>query len=175
MDQNYPNDVEQTAVTPLVVFDLDDTLANAEHRAHILEQEFETEGEKWDTFFDACDRDAPVFPIIAIYNSLVASGHYRVEIWTGRSEKVRQKTEDWLSKFLFDWFPRTADFYEIQGYKPVLRMRPADDFRKDTEVKGEFLEQAGQTPFMAFDDRNVMVKWWRDQGVTCLQVKESDF
>lgn len=176
------NDSSRASALPLVVFDLDDTLADSRHRAHILQQEFPTESAKWDAFFDECHKDEPVFEILAIYNSLAASGHYRVEIWTGRGEAVRAKTEKWLSLFLFgghdfEVVPYEAIPYEVipQSYKPVLRMRAVGDFRVDTEVKGDFLKEAGQNPYMAFDDRDVMVKWWRDQGVTCLQVKESDF
>ena len=165
------NDSDQTSAPLLVVFDLDDTLADTSHRRHILDADHPSESAKWDAFFDACDGDVPKFEILSIYNALWLSGHYRLEIWTGRSEKVRAKTEAWLSMFVVG----NADTVSEELQPPIVRMRAADDIRHDTEVKADFLKEAGQHPFFVFDDRNSVVKWWRDQGVTCLQVKESDF
>ena len=88
---------------------------------------------------------------------------HRIEIWTGRSEKVRKKTEDWLITFLPGYINCKA-----------LRMRGADDFRPDTEVKGDWIAQHGK-PDLVFDDRNKVVEWWRCQGITCCQVKASDY
>ena len=44
--------IKQDKNLPLVVFDLDDTLAMIGERANILKQDFPTEAEKWDTFFE---------------------------------------------------------------------------------------------------------------------------
>lgn len=148
-----------------IVFDLDDTLADTSHRQHILDQNHETESDKWNTFFDACDKDSPVLALIEFIDELayrLCKTDHRVEIWTGRSDSVRDKTEAWLQKHL-----------ECHNFIP-LRMRADGDFREDTEVKGDWIEQYGK-PDLVFDDRNKVVKWWREQGVTCCQVKESDF
>lgn len=144
-----------------IVFDLDDTLSDTSHRQHILEQEFETESQKWNAFFDACDRDLPKMDILQVLNDLVEAGH-RIEIWTGRSSRVREKTKRWLHRYVFD-----TD-------KVVLRMRQDGDHRHDTEVKAEWITRFGK-PDLVFDDRNSVVKWWREQGITCCQVKESTF
>ena len=154
----------------LVVFDLDDTLSITEHRAEILNQEHETEADKWQAFFERCDEDEPNRPVITIYNALVSqtAGSCHVEIWTGRPERFRGKTENWIHRHMFT--------NELSGMiQPVvLRMRPDDDFRHDTELKGDWLERYG-TPIIIFDDRNSVVKFWREQGIVCAQVKESNF
>ena len=142
-----------------VVFDLDDTLADTSHRQHILQQEFESESDKWNAFFDACPEDKPKREIIQILNALSQFGH-RIEIWTGRSSRVRSETNLWLQKHIY------SDY--------VLRMRPESDHRHDVEVKKGLIELHGK-PDLVFDDRNSVVKWWREQGVTCCQVKESTF
>ena len=60
---------------------------------------------------------------------------------------------------------------------PVL-MRPDGDHRHDTDIKPELLEKAGidlDTIAFVMEDRNSMVKKWRDMGLICLQVAEGDF
>ena len=145
-----------------IVFDLDDTLADTTHRQHILEQKgFTSESEKWNAFFEACDKDSPKTEIIELLDLLDFASH-RVEIWTGRSNRVRDKTEAWLEKHL-------NNFEDCE-----LRMRADGDYRPDTEVKADWIKQYGK-PDLVFDDRNKVVTWWREQGITCCQVKESDF
>lgn len=144
-----------------IVFDLDDTLACTDHRQHILEQEFDTESEKWNAFFDQCYLDKPVPAMILLFMHLVQTLGIRVEIWTGRSDRVAKDTTDWLNKHT-----------KVKNYS--LRMRKEGDFRPDTEIKAEMIKQHGR-PDIVFDDRNKMVAWWREQGITCCQVKESDF
>ena len=148
-----------------IVFDLDDTLANNAHRHRILNEKHKNEEAKWDAFFEACDKDI-IYPVIAeIFLGLTCPelGHH-IEIWTGRSEKVREKTIQWLAGHLPNFL----------YYNPTVRMRKIGDFRVDTEVKGDWIEEVGK-PDLVFDDRNNVVAWWREQGVTCCQVKESNY
>ena len=148
-----------------IVFDLDDTLSDTTHRQFILEQEFETDSEKWNAFFDACLMDTPNVPIVKLLDTLAAStNNHRIEIWTGRGEQVREKTLAWLNQH--------TQYFKYSFIN--LRMRPEGDFRPDTEIKAEWMQQHG-SPDIVFDDRNKMVNWWREQGITCCQVKESDF
>jgi hypothetical protein len=61
-------------------------------------------------------------------------------------------------------------------------MRKEGDFRPDDEVKPEllndFLEKSKLNKdviLMVFEDRNIMVKKWREMGLTVAQVAEGDF
>lgn len=139
-----------------VVFDLDGTLADIEHRRHFVD------GEKkvWDAFFNACNNDEPVWPIIYTLHGLKAQGH-RVEIWSGRSESVLKKTKIWLSK------------HSLAGI--TLRCRPEGDYRPDVELKKEWLDSCGVKPDLAFDDRVSIVRMWRDAGIICAQVAPGEF
>lgn len=152
-----------------IVYDLDGTIANIDHRVPLLDAEYETESEKWDTFFDACDGDG-VYPEIALLFDMLVHRCFiedrKVEIWTGRSEKVREKTERWLRLHLRE--------FNSRGIKTELRMRAIDDFREDTEVKGDWIKEYGR-PDLVFDDRTKMVNWWRDQGIACCQVRNSEY
>ena len=57
-------------------------------------------------------------------------------------------------------------------------MRKNNDHRHDIEVKPELLKEAGiKLDSIAFvlEDRNSMVKKWRELGLICLQVADGNF
>ena len=59
-----------------------------------------------------------------------------------------------------------------------LLMREDDDYRDDSIVKPELLDKAGiklDDILCVFEDRNRMVKKWRELGLTCVQVNEGNF
>lgn len=158
------------------VFDLDDTLTDTTHRRHILEEKHKNEEAKWNAFFDACDGDGVNPDMANLFQMLCGAPNISVEIWTGRSERVRWKTLRWLSrylptKYLHVWSDASGEMV-IKG--PPVRMRKENDLRDDTVVKAEFMRKHG-VPDLVFDDRTKMVEWWRAHGITCLQVQNSEF
>ena len=141
-----------------VVFDLDGTLALNEHRQHFVQRPV---GKKdWDAFFEACDEDEPNWPVIETLKCFVRDGK-RVEIWSGRKDSVVGKTRRWL--------------YSHGLGEVYLKMRPEGDTRPDTVLKKEWLDTSHKRPNMVFDDRNSVVKMWRENGIVCCQVAEGDF
>lgn len=136
-----------------VVFDLDGTLADIRHRRPLLPD--------WDAFFDACDKDEPIWPVIHVYHALRNSGMYLIQVWSGRSDVVRDKTEAWLEKHL--------------GHVPMLKMRKAGDYRPDVELKETWLDEHGTPLAMVFDDRDRLVEMWRRRGIQCFQVAPGNF
>ena len=134
----------------MIVVDLDGTLADDRHRQPFLQQR----PKRWDEYFEGCDRDTPIEPVIQIVRALFDDGH-QVEIWTGRSERVRRKTMEWL--------------YRYDVPYSYLRMRPGKDYRRDTILKGGWLETCASKPELVIDDRPQMVEFWREQGILCLQ------
>jgi hypothetical protein len=85
-----------------------------------------------------------------------------VVIFSGRSDEVRQETEDWLNKHQVPY--------------NLLLMRKAGDFTADEELKRAWLAQFPKEQILCiFDDRNKVVKMWRDEGVPCFQVADGDF
>ena len=140
-----------------VIFDLDGTLCDITHRMHFIEN-----GNKdWDGFYKACPADVPKYPIIEIKGMCHDAGH-RIIISSGRSENVREETEAWLQ--------RHDVFYH------ELLMRPDACFVPDQALKKAWLDQGvfGDKADILFviEDRDRMVKMWRDQGLTCLQVEQ---
>jgi len=142
-----------------VIVDVDGTILNATDRVHLLTQE----KPDWDAFYDACDEDMPIEPVIDLIKNL--SDRYHIVFCTSRHDKVRDKTRIWI------------DMYTSLWMSPIL-MRKTGDIRHDIETKPELLDRAGiNTKNTAFilEDRNSMVKHWRSLGFTCLQVAEGDF
>lgn len=75
----------------IVLFDIDNTLANCDHRLHY----FEREEMNWDEFEDQAVYDLPIQPIITTAQAYKALGK-QVWCWSGRTERIRTITETWL-------------------------------------------------------------------------------
>ena len=59
-----------------------------------------------------------------------------------------------------------------------MLMRRTKDYRSDDIVKKEMLDEMraiGYNPTLVFDDRDRVVKMWRENGLRCFQVAEGDF
>lgn len=139
-----------------VVFDLNGTLALTEHRAHFLAGP----GRKdWRAFYAACDLDEPCHPIIQTLIALDAAGH-EVEIWSGRSDEMKDRTTAWLAEHGLALIP--------------IRTRAASDHRADMVLKAEWLDE-GRTPDLIFEDRASVVAMWRARGIVVCQVALWDF
>lgn len=139
-----------------VVFDLDGTLALTEHRSHFLNRE----KKDWRGFYAACDKDEPCHPVIRTLLALYHTGA-EVEIWSGRSKEVLEKTTEWLGS-------HGIGFIKV-------RMREEGDHRPDTVLKKEWLDSCDQKPRLVFEDRASVVSMWRENGIVCCQVAPGDF
>ena len=140
----------------LVVFDLDGTLADVEHRRHLIEKP----NRRWDAFFAACPDDALIDAAALAFRAHEAAGH-RVEVWSGRSDAVRAETEAWLAGH--DLAPAR------------LLMRPDRDYTPDDALKEAWLDRADPAPALVYDDRDKVVAMWRRRGVPCFQVAPGAF
>jgi hypothetical protein len=141
-----------------VVFDLDGTLALTEHREHFMKRE----PKDWRGFYAACDEDQPRLPLIQTARLMLEAGH-RVEIWSGRSAEVLEKTKAWLIAHGLGKLPVHA-----------LKVRPEGDHQPDTKLKATWMVEYGK-PDLVFEDRASMVAMWRSHGIVCCQVAPGDF
>jgi hypothetical protein len=80
---------------PFAVLDIDATLSDTRHRLHFIEKR----PKDWDSFFAAGKHDAPLEEGRTVAVSL-ARGHEVVYL-TGRPERTRRDTEQWLKKHGF--------------------------------------------------------------------------
>lgn len=140
-----------------VIFDLDGTLADINHRLHFVQNG----NKQWDEFYAACPADGPKEPIINLAQMCADAG-YQIIISSGRSENTREATEKWL------------DDYVVPYHK--LFMRPNATFTPDQALKKAWLDQGLFGPkeniLFVVEDRDRMVQMWRQQGLTCLQVEQ---
>ena len=145
----------------VLVWDIDGTLANCEHRQHHVQNK----PKRWDLFNAGMANDSPHGDIIWLFQTLQKQEDTIMLIASGRGEEHRSITEAWLTE------------HEIFFRK--LYMRPAKDSRRDSIIKTEILDQIRMefaTPFIVFDDRNQVVnEAWRANGVRCLQVAPGEF
>ncbi len=142
-----------------VICDIDGTIANMEHRRMFLEHK----PKDWPQFFSNMINDEPVAPMIELIRTLWVAKH-NIIFCTGRPAEYRDVTIQWLIKHLF--------------YPKNLYMRKTKDYRDDSTVKLELLEQIradGFIPTIAFEDRDRVVKVWREAGIICAQVAQGDF
>lgn len=152
---------------PVVIFDLDGTLANMEHRLHWAKSG------NWDTFFSIVADDTPIKPMCDLVNDVMVNGT-EVHIWTGRSEVARNDTLWWLRTFVAE------DLYEDILEDPArLRMRASNDRSKDSDMKRRWWEKTPES-FQArvrfvVEDRDRVVQMWRGLGLTCLQCAPGQF
>lgn len=144
-----------------IIWDIDGTLANCEHRLHHIT----TPGKKkdWDTFFSLCRHDTPIPHMLRLYDELLVEPVFV----TGRRFETFDDTFDWLREHIDDTITRDR-----------LYIRAAGDRRDDDIIKIELLAEvraAGWNPIMVFDDRTRVVNAWRAAGVPCAQVAPGDF
>ena len=181
----------------MIIFDLDGTLADCNHRKHlvmrprgskhvitdsiphgngcILTGDYILEDGKkwvprWQEFFELCEYDLPIKPTIDILQELLFSDRQLV-IWSGRCESVRDKTNQWLHKHLYKCF-------ESKYWGNIdLRMRPIGDYTPDDQLKERWLDEElaqGCEIEFVFDDRPKVVKMWRRRRIFVFNCYQRD-
>ncbi len=148
-----------------VVVDLDGTVADCTHRLHFINGETKD----WKGFYEACKDDKPIASMIDMVRAL-NERYYYVIFLTGRSELARNVTQEWLQA------------NNLWNYDDLI-MRPLEDYRHDSVVKLEMLNNYIRTNLnddkeaigFILEDRATVVKSFRDAGFKVLQVAEGDF
>jgi hypothetical protein len=135
-----------------VICDIDGTLSDYSHRVALA-------GE-WNSFHALAHLD-PVIPQIRHLTDCLRESGHDILLWTGRPERYRVGTMDWLCE-------HGIGFNE-------LRMRPNDNLDSDVALKYQWLQELGEQPLFAIDDRDSVVKMFRDNGVVCLQPAEGKY
>ena len=149
-----------------VIFDLDGTLALIDDRRALATKD---NGKMdWDVFFDPknISLDLPNRPVITMAQMLKDQG-YRIVIFSGRSKGTKEATKEWLKVFLVPF--------------DVIKMRPTSKefmFMPDDKLKQMWLDKLfpnKEDILCVFDDRDKVVKMWRDNGINCFQVADGNF
>lgn len=142
----------------IIIFDLDGTIADIGHRQHLVAGK----KKKWRDFFAACIDDKPHEAVVAILRALYPM--FQIYIVSGRSDEVRGQTETWLKT------------NEVPYHR--LIMRKQGDYTPDNQLKIGWVNEGRidkERILCVFDDRDKVVRMWRDAGIACFQVAEGDF
>lgn len=174
----------------MIIFDLDGTLADCDHRRyhvdpskrsdcyyHSLSNLKQMQGwyylddvsypksrvkfkPDYEKFYGACDQDEPIEYVCEIMR-IYAFHKREFEIWSGRCESVIEKTIDWLHEHT------GLDFYS-DGLCPNLKMRPTGNSDPDEVLKEKWLDEElakGKKIDFVFDDRPKVIRMWRRRGI----------
>lgn len=145
----------------VIVFDIDGTLANIEHRRGFVA----SKPKNFKAFNAAIPQDTPHEEIVWLAKTFWEQGpNQKIILCSGRGEESRDVTVTQMNDF------------GVRFHK--LFMRQHKDYRADNIVKVELLAQIREEfgePFLWFDDRKQVVDAIRAEGVRVLQVAPGDF
>jgi len=145
------------------ICDIDGTIADNKHREWVLNDPMKLKKD-WNKFFSLMGDDKPIMYMHKLLWDLIGA-NAKIVYFTGRPEAYRQLTIDWILEY---HFPISMG----------VIMRPNGDYRPDDIIKWEMYQRyiaENKPPLMIFDDRNSVVKMWRQNGIPCLQCAEGDF
>jgi len=147
-----------------ILVDVDGTLLNNKHREGFLRRH----PKQWKDYNYNMKFDTPYDDIVWLVKTLHKAG-CTILICTARQDQADIiETTRW----------QLDEVCGLEGVYEKIYHRAAEDYRDDTVVKIDLLEQIkldGYEPYMVLDDRNKVVKAWRDAGLRCLQVQDGDF
>lgn len=149
---------------PIVLVDIDGTLANGEHREHHVKKE----PKDWDSYFNEQEGD---FPVVHIFKWVAElSKDHTIVVVSGRGAEREMSTRRWFNKV---WAPNPLfPELEVPNFHPfVMFFRDKGDRRPDDIVKKEMLNLLPTRPVLIIDDRPAVIRMWREQGLKVIPVK----
>ena len=151
-----------------IIFDIDGTLLNIQHRVHHLNKT----PPDWKSFNGNMEGDSPIPEMVELLQILGNERGNRLIFCSGRGEESRAITEKQISQLL------SSISDEVNSKTINLYLRGVGDFREDSVMKSDLYDQIlkdGFKPKIIFEDRESVVKMWRERGLRCLQVAEGKF
>lgn len=144
------NQDQMSPFKDVVIFDIDGTLANGEHRQKYVREK----PKNWMRYNDLMHLDT-VHEHVKLMYQYLHRPMYRF-IVSGREDRYRQVTEKWLTdNQIIDW--------------DGLFMRKAGDYRSDDIVKEEifntYFGNMKERILCVFDDRPRVIRMWRKIGI----------
>ena len=164
-----------------IIFDLDGTLANIDSRRDIS---MKPNGRlDWNVFAapnSILALDKPNAPVIKMAQMFKADG-FKIVIFSGRNDRGFDATVQWLNDFKvpFDLLVMRPDKCKDKSW-PIADGNPATPdmrFMPDEILKKKMLDAFVDINdvFLVVDDRDKVVKMWRDLGLNTFQVAPGDF
>ena len=164
-----------------VIFDLDGTLANIDVRR---DKSMKPNGKlDWEIFAapnSIKNWDTPNEPVIKMAQMFHQDG-FKIVIFSGRNDRGFDATVDWLVWWdvPFDLLVMRPDKFKDKSW-PIADGNPATfdmRFMPDEILKKKMLDTFVDIDdvFLVVDDRDKVVKMWRDLGLNTFQVAPGDF
>ena len=164
-----------------VIFDLDGTLANIDVRR---DKALKPDGKlDWEIFAapqSILDLDEPNLPVIKMAQMFKADG-FKIVIFSGRNDRGFVATNHWLTRHdvPHDLLVLRPDKFKANSW-PVAdgnQATPDMRFMPDEILKKAMLDTFVDIDdvFLVVDDRDKVVKMWRDLGLNTFQVAPGDF
>lgn len=145
-----------------IIVDIDGTVADHSHRFHYVN--CPREERDYETYYSLAPHDPPIYPVVNLVRALINDDANRVFFVTGRPERYRGETVEWLEQH----FGPSTDWYG-----PMMRFD--GDHRPNSEYKSAVLDgmrNQGLRPALAIEDQSTVVQMWRDRGLVALQAAE---
>lgn len=186
----------------MIIFDLDGTIADCEHRRHYVEDPCDRCNncyaalkagfcevdyqcawcnhyparwkQDWKAFYEACDQDKPILPTIELFQSLVYENHIRLAREVQIWSARCESVRDKTQNWLIE---------HVWGSPSVtLKMRPEGDKTPDEVLKERWLDerindmgnQAVSDIEFVVDDRPKVVRMWRRRGIFVFNACQHD-
>lgn len=136
-----------------VIWDLDGTLFNCDHRLHHIRRKNENESPDWKSFFAETLQDPLIEQSAIIYRLLMQAGYTPV-ILTGRPESNAKLTREQLRK--------------VDLFYDTLCMRPDNCRLPSAQLKQGMVQQLrerGHNLVMAFEDEPNTIQMYQQEGI----------
>ena len=146
-----------------IIFDLDGTLADISVRRKLSTK---PNGKiDWDIFLnpDNIIMDSPNDPVVKMAQ-LFADDNFNIVIFSGRSDKTKHATLDWLTH-------NKVPFNKLVMRDKDRHFMPDNDFKKQLLNEHADIDDV----FLVVDDRQQVVDMWRSLGLNVFQVDDGNF
>lgn len=141
-----------------IVIDLDGTLANVDHRRHLV-----TGKHRDYNAFHALIATDPVNEWCKALIDGMYDRHFNVEIVSARPYKYEATTRLWLQK------------HNVR-FTNLNLLRPDGTNTPDQELKRDWVRKYGKEKILfVVDDREKVAKMWREEGLTVLHCAEGKY
>lgn len=185
----------------MIIFDLDDVLADCEYRPHFVDRRYvphtiingsefrrypkwydeETDSciipcdinwkPDWKSFYEACDMGTPIEPVCEVFRQL----HLKFPEDTVDIQIWSGRCESVRQKTLA-WLDDNLFGHNLTWWDSVLKMRPIGDNTPIEELKERWLDEAleqGEIIDFIFDSCPKSIAMWRRRGIFVFDVNQS--
>lgn len=152
-----------------LIIDIDGTIASCDHRLHFISGA----SKDWDSFYAGVEGDPIIENVACVIRSLLSPSlphnHYTPIFITGRPERCKEATIQWLSGF------------GLWRSDAVYLCRPDADHCPDVALKARHLDYVSKTYGVAshntiiFEDRARVVDMYRSRGFTVFHVADGKY